>query len=442
MTAAGEPPLTPLEDGALAPRSPPGVWYAHSRAVFTGGNELALLRGGDALFPPMCKAIAAARRDVWVATYIFAVDGDPAGRAGATARADAARRGVRVRVVVDGFGSLHALPLLRELLEPAGVALAVFRPLHGWWSWLQPGQLRRLHQKLCVVDGELAFVGGINLIDDRHDLRHGWFDRPRLDYAVRLRGPVVGPIEQTARAMWTRAAFGRDWRDEVRQIARSSRPVQRARRLLRRLRMSQRKPRNGGPQPLPRVRAAFLVRDNLRQRRSIERSYIDALRSARRRIDLVCPYFYPGSDFRHALVAAARRGVQVRLLLQGKADYRVAALAAQVLYDEMLACGVRIFEYLPAFLHAKVAVVDDHWATVGSSNIDPLSLLVNLEANVVVDDPLFVETLAAELDRDFADSREVTAPPALAGWRRWLRRGLVAWAALVYLRVAGAAGRY
>ena len=427
-------------DGALAPRAPEGVWYAHSRAVYTGGNEVALLRGGDALFPAMCRMIAGALHEVWVATYIF--DSDPAGLAVAAALAEAARRGVRVRVVVDGFGSKHSLQILRELFEPAGVGLAVFRPLHGWWSLLQPGQLRRLHQKLCVVDGDHAFVGGINLIDDRHDLRHGWSEQPRLDYAVRVRGPVVAPIEQTARAMWTRAAFGRDWREEVRQIARSSRPVQRARRLLRRLRMSQRKPRGGAPHPLPRIRAAFVVRDNLRQRRSIERSYIDALRGARRRIDLVCPYFYPGRDFRHALAAAARRGVQVRLLLQGKADYRVAALAAQVLYDEMLSYGVRIFEYLPAFLHAKVAVVDDHWATIGSSNIDPLSLLVNLEANVVVDDPMFVSTLAMELDRDFAASHEVTAPSSLAGWRRWLRRGLVAWAAMVYLRVAGTAGRY
>lgn len=448
MRTARRGPVTNAaeRDGAAAKDSPrppgqsPGVWLPRSRALFTGGNEVALLRGGDALFPPMCKAIAAATREVWVATYIF--NGDPAGRAVAAALADAARRGVRVRVAVDGFGSLGALPLLRSLLEPAGVELAVFRPLHGWWSWLQPGQLRRLHQKLCVVDGELAFVGGINLIDDRHDLRHGWTERPRLDYAVRLRGPVVKPVEQSARAVWTRAAFGRDWREEMRQIVRSSRPLQRAGRLLRRLRLGQRKPRDGAPHPLPRVRAAFLVRDNLRRRRSIERSYIDALRAARERIDLVCPYFYPGTDFRHALVAAARRGVRVRLLLQGKADYRVAALAAQVLYDEMLACGVRIFEYLPAFLHAKVAVVDDRWATVGSSNIDPLSLLVNLEANVVIDDAPFVATLANELDRDFADSREVTAPPALAGWRRWLRRGLVAWAALVYLRVAGTAGRY
>lgn len=420
------------------------AWYAQSRAVFSGGNELQLLRGGDALFPALRAAIASATHEVWLATYIF--NDDPAALAVADALAAAARRGVRVRVVVDGFGSAHALTGLRERLEPAGVALAVFRPLAGWWSWLQPGQLRRLHQKLCAVDGEIGFVGGINVIDDRHDLHHGWGETPRLDYAVRLRGPVVAPLEQTARAMWTRAAFGRDWRDEVRDMARSGRPLKRAQRLLRRLRIAVRPPPPADDAGLPGdgepVQAAFVVRDNLRQRRSIERSYIAALRAARHSIDLVCPYFYPGRAFRRALKAAAARGVEVRLLLQGKADYRFAALAAQAVYDEMLAHGVRIFEYLPAFLHAKVARVDDHWATVGSSNIDPLSLLVNLEANVVVDDRGFAAVLAAELARDFAASREITAPPPLAGWRRWLRRGFVAWVAGLYLRLAGATGRY
>ncbi len=431
-----------MSAAAPAPGAPAALaWYAQARAVYSGGNTVELLRGGDALFPAMVEAIAAARHEVWVATYIF--DDDAAGLEVAAALMRAAQRGVRVRVVVDGFGSAQALAALRALLEPAGVALAVFRPVHNWWAWLQPGQLRRLHQKLCVVDGETGFVGGINLIDDRHDLRHGWSEQPRLDYAVRLSGPVAAPIEQTARAIWTRAAFGRDWRDEVRQIARSGQPVMRARRLLRRLRITlKRAPGESPPQPLPPVRAAFVVRDNLRQRRSIERSYIDALRSARQRIDLVCPYFYPGHDFRRALAAAARRGVRVRLLLQGKADYRFAALAAQAMYDEMLGHGVRIFEYLPAFLHAKVALVDEHWATVGSSNIDPLSLLVNLEANAIVDDRGFVATLAAALECDFAASREITAPPPLAGWRRWMRRGFVAWVAAVYLRVAGAAGRY
>ena len=181
----------------------------------------------------------------------------------------------------------------------------------------------------------------------------------------------------------------------------------------------------------------------MRQRRTIERSYIDAIRSAERRVYLASPYFYPGSAFRRALRRAARRGVKVHLLLQGKIDYRFAALAARVMYDELLASGVRIFEYTPAFLHAKVAVIDDDWATVGSSNIDPLSLLLNLEANVIVSDARFSAELAQQFDEAFAQSIEIDrglkAPRSLAGV---LRRGLVAWCAYVYLRIAGTTGRY
>jgi cardiolipin synthase len=190
------------------------------------------------------------------------------------------------------------------------------------------------------------------------------------------------------------------------------------------------------------VRAAFVVRDNLRQRRAIERSYVEAMRGARARIDIAVPYFYPGRQFLRVLRQAARRGVRVRLLLQGKFDYRIAALAARALYDELRLHGVRIFEYTPAFLHAKVAVVDEDWATVGSSNIDPLSLLLNLEANVVVRDREFAQTLAARFDAAFAVSAEVSGQPAAAGWRSWLHRGFVAWIAGVYLRIAGVTGRY
>jgi cardiolipin synthase A/B len=190
------------------------------------------------------------------------------------------------------------------------------------------------------------------------------------------------------------------------------------------------------------VRAAFVVRDNVRQRRAIERRYVDAMRQARQAIDIAVPYFYPGRRFRRTLRQAAARGVQVRLLLQGKIDYPIAALAARVLYDELRAGGVRIFEYTPAFLHAKVARVDDRWATVGSSNIDPLSLLLNLEANVIVRDADFNAELAARLERAFAVSTEVTRPAAMAGWRMWLRRGLVKWIAHAYLRLAGVTGRY
>ena len=398
-----------------------------------------LLRGGDALFPAMGAAIAQARRTVWLATYIF--HDDAVAQTLALVLADAARRGVQVRVVVDGFGSKATLASLRAWMAEAGVELAVFRPIDRWYSWFQPGQARRLHQKLCVVDGEVGFCGGINLIADRNDLHHGWSDAPRLDFATRVRGKAVGEIEQAIQAIWTRAMLGRVWRDEVATLARSAAPVMRMRRLAQRLRIV-RPRRVGAPAVQPPVSLAFVVRDNWRQRRAIERVYMEALQHARHRIDLVTPYFYPGRPFRLALIHAAERGVRVRLLLQGKIDYRIAGMAARVLYDGLLAKGVQIFEYTPAYLHAKMAVVDDDWATLGSSNIDPLSLLLNLEANVVVQDAPFAARVAEELDIAIAASRPVLAPPYATGPLAVLRRTFVAMVAHWLLRLAGINGRY
>jgi cardiolipin synthase len=411
-------------------------------ARFFGGNTVRLLQGGDELFPAMRIAIDGAAREVWFATYIFHDDG--ASRAMADTLAAAARRGVQVRVVLDGFGSRSTLAQLREWWHGEPVQLEVFRPLERWWHWMQPNHLRRLHQKLCVVDETLAFVGGVNIIDDRKDLNLGWFEQPRLDFSVQVQGPLVLPVAQTVRTMWARARLGRGrgWRGELRALARSPKPLRETLTLLRSLRSGGDAEAGARAGPLPPVRGAFVVRDQLRQRRAIERSYIEAMRAARQRIDIACPYFYPGRAFRRTLRQAARRGVHVRLLLQGQIDYRFAAMAARVLYDEMRAHGVHIYEYTPAFLHAKVALVDDHWATVGSSNIDPLSLLLNLEANVVVDDVDFNAALAARLDAAFAASSEVTDALAAYGWRRWLQRGFVAWCATLYLRLAGVAGRY
>lgn len=416
-------------------------WTAVPAPRFVGGNRVELLQGGDELFPRMRSAIAAAQREVWLATYIF--HDDPAATMLAVALKEAAGRGVAVHVVVDGFGSIKTLEGVRALFADSDVRLEVFRPLDRWYAWLQPGQLRRLHQKLCVCDEQVAFVGGINLIDDRHDMNHGWTEVPRLDYAVQLHGPLAAQVHAATRAMWARAHLWRDWRQEVKAVARSARPVKKAMSMVRELRGVQLPAETvtgaatGGP-----MRAAFLVRDNVRQRRVIERSYVDAIRRARRSVDLAVPYFYPGRYFRHALRQAARRGVAVRLLLQGKVDYRIAALAAHALYDELRSNGVRIFEYTPAFLHAKVAVVDDHWATVGSSNIDPLSLLLNLEANIVVRDAAFSASLRERLQQAFEQSVEVTGEPERRGWRRWVHRGVVAWAANLYLRLAGITGRY
>ena len=140
---------------------------------------------------------------------------------------------------MDGFGSKNTIATLREWFGPHAQgpkpALAVFRPLERWWAWFQPGQMRRLHHKLCVVDGSVGFVGGINIIDDRHDVRHGWTESPRLDYAVQLHGPIVRSIRQTTRALWTRAVLGRRWRDEIAALVRSVAPVARLQRLARRL---------------------------------------------------------------------------------------------------------------------------------------------------------------------------------------------------------------
>ncbi len=422
-----EPPL----------RSTLQSWTTVPVPRFQGGNRVELLQGGDALFPRMCQGIAAAQHEVWLATYIF--HDDPAATTVAEALKQAAARGVAVHVVVDGFGSIATLHRVRALFAGSAVRLEVFRPLERWYSWLQPGQLRRLHQKLCVCDEQLAFVGGINLIDDRHDMNHGWTDAPRLDFAVAVQGPLAQSVQAAARAMWARAHLARDWREEVRQLVTSERPLREALTMLRELRGT---PDAPDAQTLVPMRAAFLVRDNLRQRRTIERNYVEAIRRARERVDLAVPYFYPGRGFRTALRRAAKRGVQVRLLLQGKVDYRIAALAAQALYEEMRSTGIRIYEYTPAFLHAKVAVIDDDWATVGSSNIDPLSLLLNLEANVVVRDADFARALRASFEQALAVSSEVAAPPTRAGLRGWMRRALVAWVANIYLRVAGITGRY
>jgi cardiolipin synthase A/B len=415
------------------------AWTAVPTPEFVGANHVSLLEGGDALFPRMCAAMAAARREIWVATYIF--HDDAAAQSVVSAMCAAAGRGVAVHLVVDGFGSKATLPMLRQALAGTSVKLEIFRPLERWWAWLQPGQLRRLHQKLCVCDEAVAFVGGINMIDDRHDMNHGWTDAPRLDYAVEVQGPLAQRVHATARAMWARAHLARAWREEVRTLARGVRPARQAMDLLRQLRGAT-VPSAQAEAATP-MRAAFIVRDNLRQRRAIERSYVEAIRKARHRVDIAVPYFYPGRTFRHALRAAARRGVTVRLLMQGKVDYRIAALAARAVYEELQSHGVRIYEYTPAFLHAKVALVDSDWATVGSSNIDPLSLLLNLEANVVVRDADFAHVLGQRFDAAIAVSEEVHASQARGrGLRGWLGRAAVAWVANVYLRVAGITGRY
>ncbi|MGE5451715.1 MAG: cardiolipin synthase ClsB [Acidobacteriota bacterium] len=419
-------------------------WYAQRRPVFTGTNELQLLKGGQAFFPALCTHIAQARETIWLAMYLIS----PHGESGAVLQAlqEAAQRGVRVLLVADGVGSHDAPASMWEALRSAGVHVVIHRPFHQFWGVFRTSEWRRMHLKLCVIDEAVSFIGGINLIDDRYDLHNGWSQAPRLDYAVQIKGPACTPVQHTIKAMWTRAQFGKDWRDELWPWMQDAHRMRRLQDLWRQARMRL-TPDEQAPfikaanNPHP-TRCAFVLRDNLRQRRTIERAAIQAIKQAQREVDIVTPYFYPGRRLRLALRHAASRGVRVRLLLQGKVDLPIAGLAARVLYDELMAHGVEIHEYQPAFLHAKVLRVDDDWATIGSSNLDPLSLVLNMEANVIVRDKAFVQALTASLAEDFEASQVVLAASHQRSWADRVGHWLFKASAKLYLRLAGITGRY
>jgi cardiolipin synthase len=345
------------------------------------GNRIQLLESGAEYFPALERAIDSAELEIYLETYIF--EADETGRRITQALARAARRQVSVHVLIDGFGSRLFPDELQSALDAAGVQLLMFRPEIYLWR-LRRHRLRRLHRKLAVIDGRVGFCGGINVIDDLNTPRQ---TPPRFDYAVRVEGPLLGDMLRAVRQLWTRTAWLQ---------------LKHTRRARPHLRPDKRK---AGEQS-----AAFLVRDNLRHRHDIEDAYLEAIGNARREIVIACAYFLPGMRFRCALCEAARRGVRVVLLLQGKVEYVMLHYASRALYRQLLDAGIEIHEYTRSFLHAKVAVVDGAWATVGSSNIDPISFLLARESNVVVMDPGFGAQLRRSLER------------AIAGGARALRR--------------------
>ncbi|MEO5669682.1 MAG: cardiolipin synthase ClsB [Ramlibacter sp.] len=358
---------------------------SHASFIPRGGHHLQLLQGSVEFFPALVEAIDAAERVVRLESYIFDFTGKSAEVAYALERA--ARRGVEVQVVVDGFGSGPLPAAWEERFLHAGVDWRIYSPL-AWFSVFTLGSWRRLHRKLCVVDAEIAFCGGINILDDFHDPNHGTLDAPRLDFAVRVTGPLVADVEATMARLWLRMKAMR----QIRQARLAG--------ALDSLRASGSGPAQAWPRPPagpPRARASLVLRDNLRNRARIEQAYRRAVGHAREEIIIANAYFVPGRKMRIALVSAAQRGVKVRLLLQGRYEYFMQYYAARPIYGAMLHAGVEIFEYSPSFLHAKVAVIDGRWATVGSSNLDPLSLLLAREANVVVEDPEFAAHLRGRL---------------------------------------------
>lgn len=369
--------------------------------VIRSGNRLTLLQSGSQYFLALLAAIDAAEREIHLESYIY--DADRVGLAVAEALMRAARRGVRVRVLLDGFGARQFPRALAKCLRGAGVALMFYRPEIDVLR-LKRHRLRRMHRKIVVIDARTAFVGGINIIEDSRTAADTDIS---LDYAVQVEGPLLIDIYAAVRRLWWLVRWSRIGR-----------------------RPPQWKPLAVELVPGGEQKAAFLLRDNLHHRSDFEQAYLDALRDARGEILIANAYFLPGRRFRRALVEAAARGVRVTLLMQGRTDHLLFQIASRALYGYFLECGVRIFEHQASFLHAKAAVVDERWATVGSSNIDPFSLFLAKEANLVVHDALFARQLRASLLAAMAEGAERISPgrrrlPLFRRAAAWILYGLV-----------------
>src|SRR6516162_1889219 len=356
------------------------------------GNSFELLDGGAEFLPAMLAAIDAARESVLLEMYLVH-SGHLVTRFIAALGA-AVQRGARVCVVFDAFGSLGLSRADRRRMIEAGVQLRFFNPLE---LGKRLGNLLRDHRKLLVTDGCLAFVGGTGLTDD---FAPGATPEPWREVMVRIEGPVV--------ADWQRA-FARTWR---RTGAVLDLPLP--------------------PPSAPRAGAAGrLSLSEARQRSVLANGVLRRIDASTERAWIMSAYFVPARRVRAALDRAARRGVDVCLLLPGaRTDHPWVRQASRRFYARMLRCGVCIYEYQPHMLHGKVILCDD-WVSVGSSNLDRWSLRWNLEANQEVADRRFADTVAALFERDFRVSRLISR-------RHWRER---AWLDRLRESIAGALDR-
>ncbi|ADU34235.1 cardiolipin synthase ClsB [Variovorax paradoxus] len=358
---------------------------------WVGGNRIELLENGEEFFPRVFDAIRAAEREVIVETFILFED--KVGLGLHAALREAAQRGAKVDLMIDGFGSPDLSREFIEGLTSVGVKVRVFDPGHRFMGQ-RLNVFRRMHRKIVVVDGERAFVGGINYSAD-HLLDFG--PKAKQDWAVELAGPIVAEIHQFVLRAIAVGGKGAGW---FRRRLKQAPPVRQL---------------TAGE-----ADAMFVTRDNRRHTNDIERHYRAAIRAARERIVIANAYFFPGYRLIKELRRAARRGVDVRLILQGEPDMPIVKTAASMLYHHLLHAGVRIYEYCDRPLHGKVALMDDRWSTVGSSNLDPLSLSLNLEANVVVRDKAFNEVLWKRMDQLMQEScKRIETTDLASEWSGW-----------------------
>ncbi len=375
---------------------------------FSSGNFIQLLRGGQAYFPALVAAINAARQTIYLQTYIFELD--IAGINVGNALKQAALRGVTVNILLDGFGCKDMPSAYIKELENTGVQLMFYRPKISPWT-LKKNRLRRMHRKIAVIDEKIAFVGGINIIDDYNVPDN---TPPRIDYAVRVEGALLPRIAMSVTNLWHRMAFRR-FNGPITKLAPKilAANAQIATKSI-----------------TTAMRAAFVLRDNVMNRYAIENAYLDAINKAKTEIIIANAYFVPGRRFRVALLNAAKRNVQIELLLQGRMEYFLM-FATHAFYSLFLKNGIHIYEYRKSFMHCKVAVIDGYWSTVGSSNIDPFSMMLAREANIVVEDHGFAQELREEIINSIRiGACKVDAQQWLIGNRikrgvSWLVYGLV-----------------
>lgn len=360
------------------------------------GNTFQLLENGEDFFPRVFECIAAARHEVVLETFILFED--KVGNALHAALLQAAARGVQIDVTIDGFGSPDLSDRFIATLTRAGVRVHVYDPAPRFWGW-RTNIFRRMHRKIVVIDGQRAFVGGINFSAD-HLLDYG--PAAKQDYTVEIVGPVVTEIHQFVNeALAAGQGNARASPASPQVPPRSSTPAKSAGETDSPV-MRQTPP--GG------AAAIFVTRDNRHHTHDIEHHYRIAIRAARERVVIANAYFFPGYRLLREMRRASRRGVDIRLILQGEPDMPIVKTAARLLYPHLFKSGVRIYEYLDRPLHGKVALSDSEWATVGSSNLDPLSLSLNLEANVIIKDRAFNADLACRLEHLMGHScRQVKA---------------------------------
>ena len=363
-------------------------------AHWISGNTIELLENGEEFFPRVFGLIAEAECEVIVETFILVED--EVGIGLRDALVSAARRGAKVDLMIDGFGSPDLSPEFMGSLTSVGVRVRVFDPGKRYFGQ-RLNMFRRMHRKLVVIDGTRAFVGGINYSID-HLIAHG--PKSKQDYVVELTGPIVAEIHRFVLRAIAVGGKGAGW-------------------FRHRLRASRQHLDERIAQPSGTADVLFVSRDNRRHTNDIERHYRAAIRAAKQRVVIANAYFFPGYRLIQEMRRAARRGVDVKLILQGEPDMPIVKTAASMLYHHLLNAGVRIYEYCERPLHGKVALMDDRWSTVGSSNLDPLSLSLNLEANVIVRDKDFNGVLAGRLDTLIDVSCKQIKASDLTEWSGW-----------------------